>query len=382
MLRNKMLLILPIIVLVVIFVFALTLIPAVNPTPKNLPIAIVNEDPVMGKMIVDNIRLMSSPTTGEEPAVQWIEVESYEAVQAGLDNQEYYAALVIPSDYSAKQASLLTSDPTSPEIEIIINQGMNAMAANVASQMLNGIVDNINNGIRAQLVEGFDKQGGVLTTKQATALVSPITKKITNVNEIGTHSANGNSPVILFQPIWMASIIGAAALFSMRKEYIFSNKREKFFTLLVETFVGIVLALIVGFGLTWISSSLLGLNIPRFTDTALFLSVTYLCFFLMILATISWLGLKGGLSIYLIIMFFGAPLLSMPPEFVSSFYQDWIYTWLPIMCMVDGLRELFFFGTGLSWNHPTYALVGIGFASLLILYASIYKPASRQKLKF
>ncbi len=55
--------------------------------------------------------------------MKWVEVKSKEAVQKGLNNQEYYAALVIPKEFSTKQASLRTPQPSSPEVEIFINQG-------------------------------------------------------------------------------------------------------------------------------------------------------------------------------------------------------------------------------------------------------------------
>jgi uncharacterized phage infection (PIP) family protein YhgE len=44
MFKNKLVLVSPIIALAVIFIFSLTLFPSVQPQPKNLPIAIVNED--------------------------------------------------------------------------------------------------------------------------------------------------------------------------------------------------------------------------------------------------------------------------------------------------------------------------------------------------
>ncbi|MGO4374689.1 phage infection protein, partial [Paenibacillus sp. MCAF20] len=42
--KNKLTLLLPIIVIAVLFIFSLTSIPSINPAPKQLPIAIVNED--------------------------------------------------------------------------------------------------------------------------------------------------------------------------------------------------------------------------------------------------------------------------------------------------------------------------------------------------
>ncbi|PDY11062.1 phage infection protein, partial [Bacillus cereus] len=88
--------------------------------------------------IVDNIK--KTAKSDEEPAVKWVEVKNKEAVQKGLNNQEYYAAFVIPKEFSMKQASLRTPQPSSPEVEILINQGMNMAASTMAGQMLNGVV--------------------------------------------------------------------------------------------------------------------------------------------------------------------------------------------------------------------------------------------------
>ena len=135
-----------------------------------------------------------------------------EAVQKGLNNKEYYAA-VIPKEFSAKQASLRTPQPSSPEIEIYINQGMNTAASTMAGQILQAIVDNMNNTVRTQILEGLKAKGATVTTDQAEKLVTPIVKNVKNVNEVGKNSANGNSPISLFQPLWIASLASAAIIF-------------------------------------------------------------------------------------------------------------------------------------------------------------------------
>lgn len=380
MLKNKLLLLSPIIALAVIFIFSLTLIPSVQPQPKNLPIAIVNEDEGMeianqpkvnmGESIVNMIQ--KSAKTEEGNAVNWVEVKSIEAVQKGLDNKKYYASLVIPKDFSAKQASLRTPRPSSPEVEIWINQGMNTAASAMAGQILNGVVDNMNDNVRKQLLDGFEQQGATLTAKQAASLATPITKKVTNVNEIGTNSANGNAPVSLFQPLWMASIASAAIIFFAVRKLSITNRKENFAVKSVQILMGAIVALVVGFGLTWLADGMVGLHIPQFTDTALFLSITSFSFFLMILAVLSLLGLKG-MPIFILMLFFGAPLLAMAPEMMSPFYLDWIYSWLPMRFMVDGLRGLFFFGEGLTWNTPVSVLVWIGLVSMFIILGTALK---------
>ncbi|EJQ50729.1 YhgE/Pip domain-containing protein [Bacillus cereus BAG6X1-2] len=383
MFKNKLLLLSPVIALLIVFIFSLTLFPTVQPQPKNLPIAIVNEDQGveipnqpkmnMGQKIVDTMK--KSSKSDEEPAVKWIEVKNKEAVQKGLNNKEYYAALVIPKEFSAKQASLRTPQPSSPEVEIFINQGMNTAASTMAGQVLNGVVDNMNNTVRTQLLDGFKAKGATLTTDQASNLVTPIAKKVTNVNGIGKNSANGNSPVSLFQPLWIASLASAAIIFIAIRKMPVGSRKENFVLKVKQIITGAVAALVIGFGLTWIADSMVGLNISNVTDTALFLSITAFSFFLMITAVLSLVGLNG-IGLFALLLFFGAPLLSLAPEMLPSFYQDWVYAWLPMRFMIEGLREIFFFGKGLSWNTPVTVLVWIGVVSMVTILATAFKRSA------
>ncbi|PFA63352.1 phage infection protein [Bacillus sp. AFS015802] len=388
MFKNKLVLASPLIALAIIFIFSLTLFPSVQPQPKNLPIAIVNEDEGvqvpdqpkmnMGETLVEKIQTMSSTNAGEEPAVKWVNVKNAEAVQKGLDNQEYYAALVIPKDFSAKQASLRTPDPIASEVQIYINQGMNTMASTAAGQILNGVVDNMNNAVREQLLDGFEKQKATLTPKQVQNLVTPITKSVTNVNEIGTNSANGNAPVSLFQPLWMASMASAAIIYLAVSKLPVVSRKEKLTAKSLQILIGAVVALVVGFGLTWLADALIGFHIPDVSDTALFLSLTSFSFYLMISAILSLIGIKG-MPLFVLMLFFGAPLLAMAPEMMSSFYRDWFYSWLPMKFMVQGLRELFYFGKGLSWNSAVSTLLWIGVGGMLVILATAFKPHTVEK---
>ena len=326
MFKNKLLLLSPVIALLVVFIFSLTLFPTVQPQPKNLPIAIVNEDQGveipnqpkmnMGQTIVDNMKKTSK--SEEEPAVKWIEVKNEETLQNGLNDQEYYAALVIPKDFSTKQASLPTPQPSSPEVEIFINQGMNTAASTMAGQILNSVVDNMNNNVRKQILEGLKAKEATLTADQVSNVVKPITKKVINVNEIGKNSANGNSPISLFQPLWIASLASAAIIFIAISKMPVGTRKENFILKLKQIITGAVAAFVIGFGLTWIADGMVGLNISNFTDTALFLTITSFSFFLMISAVLSIVGLKG-ISIFALLLFFGAPLLSLAPEMLFHF---------------------------------------------------------------
>ena len=149
-----------------------------------------------------------------------------------------------------------------------------------------------------------------------------------------------------------------------------SSRKENFLLKVKQIVTGAIATLVIGFGLTWIADGMVGLNISNFTDTALFLSITF-SFFLMISAVLSLVGLKG-IGLFALLLFFGAPLLLLAPEMLSPFYQDWVYSWLPMKFMIEGLREIFF-GKGLSWNTPVTVLVWIGIVSMVTILATALK---------
>ncbi|MEH7584192.1 DUF3533 domain-containing protein, partial [Priestia megaterium] len=366
--------------------FILTLIPSASSAPKNLPIAFVNADegmtvPAKGNVNIGNqIEQNTKGASTEQSSVKWIFVSTTKEVEKGLNNQQYYGALIIPKDFTKKQATLQTAKPDAPAIRLLVNQGMNTAASTLASQVLNGTVDKMNEDMRLQLVKRFEQNGTQLSASQALALAAPIQKTVINVNETGTHSVNGNAPVSLFQPLWMASIAGAAMVFLSIQKITFSSRKEKLVNQVGFVIIGAILALAAGFGLVWLAE-VVGISVPSFLDTALFLAIAYFSFFTLISAVLSWLGLKG-LPIFVIILFFGAPLLSMAPEIMPDFYREWIYPWLPMRFMVDGVRELFFFGEHLTWNRSVSALALISLISLCALFASALPASSVKKEKF
>ncbi len=381
---NKFLLFTPIVVVFVIFLFSLTLIPSVNPTPKNLPIAILNEDtgvtlPDQGQLNIGN-HLSESVIDSKATLqmVEWIEVSNMKELQEGLSNQEFYAAMLIPSDFSSTQVSLKSPKPQQSKIEVFMNQGMNRLGGNVTTNLFNRISQNINHTIREENFTFYESQGNNLTIDQAKSLVQPVSFKMTNVNEVGENSANGNAPLSLFQPFWMSSIAGAAMLYFAFKNRKVLNRKEKLVASIKQLIAGSIVAIIAGFGFTWIAETVIGFTIPSFFDTARFLTITYISFFLLISAVISWTGIKG-IGLFALLLFFGAPLLSMPPEFMSSFYHDWIYSWIPMRFMVDGLRNLFFFDKEFVLVGPTSTLLWISLASIILLLLSSLKGNTTKK---
>lgn len=374
MFKNKLIILTPVIAFVAFFIFSLTLLPSTKMQVRDLPVAIVNEDEGitlpsgeemnMGDTIVAKLRTAMSEN--DEAPMEFTILNSRKKLDKALDEQEFYGALVIPKDFSANQATLQTEDPVSPELEIVVNQGMNASASQIINQGLSTMVDNVNVMMSTQISESLIAKDITVSPERAKIISSPITKTVTLAHPVGENTANGNMPVSLFQPLWMATLAAAAILFLQTRNLPVRSVKESMYIKLGQILVGFISACVVGFGFAWIADAMVGLNIPDYSDTAVYLTISSLSFFLMITALLCLVG-YAGLAICGLMLFFGAPLLSMAPEMMPQFYQDWVYPWLPMRFMTEGLRELFFFNDGLSWSSSLTSLVCIGIASIIII---------------
>lgn len=385
--KQKQAILAPILVLAVAIIFSLTLASSVNPTPKNLPIAIVNEDQGIqvpskgivniGDTMVSKIHGLSKTKNGEKPAIKWIQVSSEEKVRKGLNDQKYYAALILPTDLSKNQASLKTASPSPITIKILVNQGKNTTGSTMASQMLTHLVENLNLTIHTEIFNELKKNVNSISVTQAEVLANPFVIKVENVNPIGTHTANGNAPVSLITPLWMSSLIGAVIVFLAKKKTQTSNSIGKLNVIFEQLLLGVLLSFINGFGIT-LMAKWIGFTLPNFLDVALYLTITYFCFHLLISAVMSWIGF-GGVGLFALIFFFSGSLIGMPKELLPTFSKDWIYSWVPMRFGADGLREIFYFDKGLSMSHPMTIIIWIGIISILALSLSAFKPKNQEQ---
>lgn len=380
--NHKFLILAPIISLILIFIFSCTQIPTTHQAPKNLKIALVNEDQGVGKnnmgeTILKGIQQATEKQkTDEEPMIKWVNLKNQDEMQKGMDDQSYYGAIVIPSDFSKKYMTLQSPSPVSPEMKLVVNQGKKATIANIVNQALNGIVDQFNGKISGEILGALQAKHVKLSVEQAKILTSPITKNTVMVHPTGTL---GNAPLSLFQPLWFGSLIGAVLIFLSIKKRIFNNQKEELLARLIQLGVSLIIGVVTGFGLTWFATSILDYDFPSLLDTALFLTLTSCSFTLMIFAILSWIGF-AGIPIFVLLLFFGIPLLQITPEVMPVFYKDWIYPWLPMRFMTEGLRELFFFDDAIRWNTSTAALTWIGIVSLILGVLSVWKPKREKGL--
>ena len=82
----------------------------------------------------------------------WEFVPESEALR-GVESGDYYAAIVIPADFSASFASLFTAHHERPRIDYYVNEEMNAVAVKVTDTGANTVDDQINDTFTATVAK-------------------------------------------------------------------------------------------------------------------------------------------------------------------------------------------------------------------------------------
>ena len=122
----------------------------------GLKVAVANEDegykgdllPItinVGDTVVSQLRGNAS--------FDWVFVDDEEAAKAGVESSEYYAAIVIPSDFSANLLTYLTEDSAYPSVFYYTNEKENPIAPIITQKG----ADSIQESIRVSFTERVDQ---------------------------------------------------------------------------------------------------------------------------------------------------------------------------------------------------------------------------------
>ena len=106
--KSKLLWFASIVAILLLVIFSLAFYPAFNPKPKQIPIAVVNNDKGIdiqsnkvniGKTIED--KLMDS----DSDTIKWIKVDKESDIKKGLNDNKYYGAAIFNKDFSKNAMS-------------------------------------------------------------------------------------------------------------------------------------------------------------------------------------------------------------------------------------------------------------------------------------
>ena len=99
-----------------------------------------------------------------------------------------------------------------------------------------------------------------------------------------------------------------------------------------------------------------------------------------------WLGWNERAMIalmmaFMVVMLLGMGVLMTPAEMLPDFFVNFIRPWVPIRFASEGLREIFYFGSGFYTGQSFNAILGIGVAGLAMYILSIFKPVRPKNKK-
>ena len=115
---------------------------------SNIRVAVTSEDEGyellglklnIGSMVLDGLK--SNHQMG------WDFVDSREEALEGVRSGRYYAALIVPSDFTGDFVSILDTDLRHPQIQYYENQKKNAIAPKITNKAKTAVQDEINAGL-------------------------------------------------------------------------------------------------------------------------------------------------------------------------------------------------------------------------------------------
>ncbi len=422
--KKKLFWMTPILVIVILLLLAIAFIPAYNPEPKSVPIAIVNQDKGttmqdkdvnIGKIFADKIK----DNKDLSDKVEWIDVDNKKDLKQGFKDNKYYGALILDENLSKDSISKvqktvqdakikemqsqmkekIESGQIPPEqakkmqeqnkvepvkvkqgqVEIIVNEGSSMQGAQLANTMLTTIGDQLNTQISKQAIQTLDKMDVDVSASDIQGITNPIKVDKTNMNAVKSHQANGNLPLLMFTPVWLASLVGSVVLFFSFRTSNNITIKDRIIASLGQLGGAIVTALIGGFGYIYFMTQVLDVTINEPTKIGLYISIAILAFISLILGFMTWLGVKA-IPLFMVLLFFSLQLIMLPTQMLPQFYQEYMIGWNPFRHYAETLRGLLYLHHDIELNSTMWMFIGfIIFGGVSAISAAILRKHSGKR---
>lgn len=367
----------PIAVILIIALFSVNLFAQGDPKVRNLPVAlIVNDEGQNVDAVKAAIKQMSKGQDGEEPMLKFTTVKEKDIEQA-FDDKKYYAALVVPKGYDEALTNAIKNNKPAT-LKIYTNPGFNSTGANYGKTALTALVAQINTQYSQNFVAQMKDQ--TLSADQAGVLVNPIVTEEKVFNKVPAATANGSAPVLMAMPAWVGALIGGFVLFLASSSIMKNNmltRKDTIQLMISQLLFGVIVALFSGFTVATLGY-IAGINMPSYFLVGSFVSFAAFCFFLLVSAVTAWIG-KPAITLFMVVMLLGMGVIMTPKEMLPDFFVSFIRPWIPIRFAADGLREIFYFGSGFYTGHSFNVIIGIGITGFILYALSLFKPARHAK---
>lgn len=328
-----------------------------DPGIHSLPIAITNLDrgaSVRGRHINWGAVLVHriSGQASSRGVVAWSSVRSRARAVDGMDDDRYYAGLVIPADYSARIATLLNpkaAPHASATLEILTNPAAGLTASSAADGILLLATEAARESVMRQDLRALDRARIQVTPASAQYRLNPIQTVQTVVEPTPPHTGRGSAPFYMAIMVLVTAILGTAMLSQGVDAGAMAAAAQGKRPSQLQTWqhkLGLVapFCALAGVLQTVIVIGILGVPASSWLT---FMLLTVLGLLSIGMVTLFWNALAGPRGIVLTILFaiaLGVPASGAiaPVQMLPSFFV-WLHSWVPLRFLVDGYRAVILF---------------------------------------
>ena len=171
-------------------------------SPPEIPIAVLNEDAgaeINGQPINLGEEVEGRITSPDSPApsfVQWAKVAGPEETRKGLNSGEYYAAIVVPEDYSQRLAGLSgppagvppSGRPPAPEpaeIRLLTSPAVGPSTTGLIENAFTGIVGGVSEATSGRILDGLSEARVPVPPGAGAVISDPVTVRISEADVPG-----------------------------------------------------------------------------------------------------------------------------------------------------------------------------------------------------
>lgn len=379
---------------------------------RGLPIALVNEDAgaalggsrlELGAQAVAALRSPRSPL-GE--TVAWSPLPTRSAALELVRDDEAFAVVVLPRDYSRRLAALArpaTGPAPAATVEVLTNPAAGSFARSAAEEAATRAVTAVSTRIAARVAAA-----GAAGTAAVTAhrVADAVEVRTSEAVDVGAKSARGLAPFYFALMLALTGFVGAVMI-SIGVEFLNGHlaldllalrlQRDRTGlsrTALWRTKLALLVALaaVAGIVQTVLAVAVLGMPATNPVALGFFAVLGVAAAGTATLAFLVAFGLAGSLFGILFITIFGVPASAgpYPLELLPGFFR-FLAEWLPLRYLTDGVRALVFLDGRLDAGLGTALVVLAGYvvgsvllggATALAIDRRLKPPSSRRRLAF
>ncbi|EHJ07273.1 YhgE/Pip domain-containing protein [Staphylococcus simiae] len=416
--KNKLLWIAPIAIMLILVIFSIAFYPAYNPKPKDLPIGIMNNDKGttiqdkdinIGKKIED--KLMDS----DSDKIKWVKVDNKKDLDKDLKDEKIYGVAIFDKDFSKDAMSKtqkvvmdskkeemkekVESGEIPPQVvqqmqkkmgnqkvdvkqgqfKTIVSEGSSMQGSQIATSVLTGMGDNVNNQITKQSLDTLKKQNVKVNAADIDGITNPVKIDNVKVNKVKDHQAGGNAPFLMFMPVWMGSIVTSVLLFFAFRTSNNIKIQHRIIASVGQMLFAVISAFAGSFAFIYFMKGVLGFDFEHPNRIATFVALALLGFVGLILGVMVWLGLKS-VPIFFILMFFSMQLVTLPKAMLPEGYQKYGYDWNPFTHYAGTVREIVYLNHPIELNSTMWMFIGFMiFGAVSSLISAIVRKHSNKR---